>query len=186
MAHSRTDGRTIWFEVDRAKTGQPAIGTLSRRTEALVQAYIATLAVDFLPNAPIFRSRGHAPGPKGGRPRAGVPYTKDSLVDDFADVRRLVFGPDEKRRLMDMRRSGAVEAMAGEVSDGALSAKMANTISDLKALQRTYLPVDKATVDLADEARKRGRWRIRENKSGRKVETLRPGQLKLSTKGGAK
>jgi hypothetical protein len=72
------------------------------------------------------------------------------------------------------------------VSDGALNAKMANTLSDSKALQRTYLPVDKSTVGLADEARKRGRWRIRENKSGPKVETLRPGELKLSTKGGAK
>lgn len=186
LAHSRTDGRTIWFEDDRSKTGQPAIGTLSRRTEALVRAYIATLAVDFLPNTPIFRSRGHAPGPKGGRPRAGVPYTKDSLGDDFRDVRRLVFGPDEKRRLMDMRRSGAVEAIAGGASDGALSAKMANTLSDSKALQRTYLPVDKATVELADEARKRGRWRIRKNKSGPKVETLRPGELKPAAKGGAK
>ena len=39
LAQSRTDGRTIWFVVDRTKTGQPAIGTLSRRTEALVRAY---------------------------------------------------------------------------------------------------------------------------------------------------
>lgn len=69
------------------------------------------LGVTLLDDAPIFRSRGFAPGPKGGRPRAGVPYTKDSLVDEFADLRTLVFGTSEKRRLMDMRRSGAVEAM---------------------------------------------------------------------------
>ncbi|MFD1983068.1 hypothetical protein ACFSOZ_10325 [Mesorhizobium newzealandense] len=42
-----------------------------------------------------------------------MPYTKVSLVDDFADLRTLVFGAGEKRRLMDMRRSGAVEANAG-------------------------------------------------------------------------
>ncbi|MER2509333.1 MAG: hypothetical protein ABTQ27_11305 [Amaricoccus sp.] len=35
-------------------------------------------------------------------------------------------------------------------------------------------------VELADEARKRGRRRIRENKSGQKNETLRPGELKLA------
>lgn len=183
LAQTRTDGRSLWFEVDRAKTGQPAIGTLSRRSEALVRAYAAELAVDFHPSAPIFRTRGYAPGPKGGRPRAGVPYTKDSLVDDFAEVRALVFGPDEKRRLMDMRRSGAVEAMAGEVDSGTLAAKMANTISDSKDLQRTYLPVNRASVHLADEARKRGRRRILENKTSLKVETLRPGELKPSTKG---
>ena len=128
LAQSRTDGRTIWFVVDRTKTGQPAIGTLSRRTEALVRAYIASLAIDFLPSAPIFRSRGHAPGSKGGRPRPGAPYTKDTLAGDFGGVRMRVFGTEEKRRLSDMRRSGAVEAMAGDVSDGALSAKMANTL----------------------------------------------------------
>jgi hypothetical protein len=107
-------------------------------------------------------------------------------VNDFAYLRRLVFGPDEKRRLMDMRRSGAVEAMAGGADAGALSAKMANTLSDSKALQRTYLPVDRAAVDLADEARRRGRRRILENNPGRKVETLRPGELKLATKRTAK
>lgn len=183
---SRTDGQLVWFEIDRAKTGQPAIGTLSRRTAALVRAYISELAIEFHPDAAIFRTRGYSPGPKGGRPRPGAPYTKDSLVDDFACVRRLVFGPDEKRRLMDMRRSGAVEAMAGGADAGALSAKLANTISDSKALQRTYLPVDRATVDLADEARKRGRRRIAENKQGRKVETLRPGELKLAAERTAK
>lgn len=186
FAQSRTDGRKTWFEVDRAKTGREALGTLSRRSEKLLHAYVAGLAVEFLPTAPIFRSRGYQPGPKGGRPRPGAPYTKDALVDDFADVRRLVFGPDENRKLMDMRRSGAVEAMAGGAEASALSAKMANTLSDSKALQRAYLPVDKATVDLADEARKRGRRRILENKSGRKVETLRPGDLKPAAKGIAK
>ena len=186
FAQSRTDRRKIWFEVDRAKTGRAAIGTLSRRTEALIRIYVSELGVDLHPHAPIFRTRGHAPGAKGGRPQPSVPYTKDSLVDDFADVRRLVFGPEEKRRLMDMRRSGAVEAMAGEVDPGALSAKMANTIADSKALQKTYMPVSRAAVDVADEARRRGRRRILENRSGRKVETLRPGELKLSTEGGAK
>lgn len=186
LGQSRTDGRRIWFETDRAKTGQAAIGTLSRRTEALVRSYTAGLAVDFLPTAPIFRSRGHAPGPKGGRPRPGVPYTKDSLVADFAVVREIVFGANETRRLMDMRRSGALEAVTGGADAGAISAKLANTLSDSKALQRTYLPVDRAAVDLADEARKRGRRRILANKSEAKVETLRPGELKPAAEGGAK
>jgi integrase len=186
LAQSRTDGRTIWFEVGRAKTGQPAIGTLSRRSEALLKAYLATIDASLLPTAPIFRTRGAPTGPKGGRPRASAPYRKESLVSDFAAVRSLVFGPKERRRLSDMRRSGAVEAMRGNVSDGALSAKMANTLSDSKELQRTYLPVDRTAVTMADDARRVGRRRIRENESAQKVETLRPGELKLATAIGAK
>lgn len=87
---------------------------------------------------------------------------------------------------MDLRRTGAVEALSGGADAGAISAKMANTLSDSKQLQRTYLPVDRAAVELADEARTRDRRRILENRSGRKVETLRPGLLKPRTEGYAK
>ncbi|MER9314081.1 hypothetical protein NKI31_01010 [Mesorhizobium sp. M0659] len=132
------------FPIARSKSGEAAFGTLSSRTQRLVLAYVESLGVTLLDDAPIFRSRGFAPGPKGGRPRAGVPYTKDSLVDDFADLRTLVFGTSEKRRLMDMRRSGAVEANAGGASVEAISAKMGNSIDGNKALQKTYMPVNLA------------------------------------------
>ncbi|CAN7706485.1 hypothetical protein [Mesorhizobium sp. LjNodule214] len=145
------------FLIDRTKSGEAAFGTLSSRTQRLVIAYVKSLGVTLLDDAPIFRSRGFAPGPKGGRPRAGVPYTKDSLIDDFADMRRLVFGAGEKRRLMDMRRSGAVEANAGGASVEAISAKMGNSIDDNKALQRTYMPVNLAAVRSADASRRTGR-----------------------------
>ena len=56
-----TDGSQIWFEVERAKTGQTVIGTLSKRAASLLRAYRARLAVDFHPTAPIFRTRGHEP-----------------------------------------------------------------------------------------------------------------------------
>ena len=164
IEQSRTDGHRVWVEVGRAKTGREALGTLSARSAALARAYLAALPADLLPAAPIFRNR------------SGTPYTKNSLAEDFRTIRSLVF-PGDGRKLMDMRRSGAVEALAGGADTGALSAKMANTIADSKALQRTYLPVDKAAVALADEARRRGRRRIRENKSEAKVETLAPGAV---------
>jgi integrase len=173
FADSRRDRRGIWFDLARAKTGRAAVGTLSRRTERLLLAYVATLPDDQLPSAPIFRTmRGRA-------------FTKNSLSEDFRDLRTVTF-PGDTRKLMDLRRSGAVEAVAGGVSDSALSAKMANTIADSKELQRTYLPVDRAAVDLADEARLRGRRRILANKSGSKVEFLRPGKLNTASEGGAK
>ncbi|MER9455509.1 hypothetical protein [Mesorhizobium sp. M0478] len=145
------------FLIARSKSGEAAFGTLSSRTQRLVLAYVESLGVTLLDDAPIFRSRGFAPGPKGGRPRAGVPYTKDSLVDDFADLRTLVFGTSEKRRLMDMRRSGAVEANAGGASVEAISAKMGNSIDGNKALQKTYMPVNLAAVRSADASRRKGR-----------------------------
>ncbi|TPM41584.1 hypothetical protein [Mesorhizobium sp. B2-3-4] len=163
------------FLIERTKSGESAFGTLSARTQRLVLAYIDQLGATLLDDAPIFRSRGFAPGPKGGRPRAGAPYTKDSLVDDFADLRRLVFGAGEKRRLMDMRRSGAVEANAGGASVEAISAKMGNSIDENKALQKTYMPVNLAAVRAADASRRKGRALLGQERNEYK-------KLKLSEK----
>jgi len=78
-------------------------------------------------------------------------------------VVREAVSPGDKRRLMDMRRSGAVEAGAGDVDPIALANKMANSIDKSGELQDTYLPRQVAVVRLADDARRRGRRRIREN-----------------------
>ena len=162
------------FAIDRDKTGVAVLGTLTRRTQRLVLAYLDELGVSIMPDASLFRSRGYAPGPKGGRPRVGVPYSKDSLVDDFADVRRLVFGKEEKRRLMDMRRSGAREANAGDAPLTAISAKLGNSIDRSKMLQRTYMPNQLASVRTADEARKKGRRLLGEERN-------KPKKLKLGS-----
>lgn len=155
-----TSGQDIAFLTDRTKTGVSAYGTLSRRTERMVRAYLAGLDYTLHEDAPIFRTKGYAPTGKGGRPRNSVPYTKDSLIDDFADLRRAVFGKDERRRLMDMRRSGAVEANAGGASVESMAAKMGNSIDQNKTLQRTYMPVNLAAVRAADDARKIGRTKL--------------------------
>lgn len=163
------------FLINRAKTDESAFGTLSARTRRLVLTYIEQLGVTIMADAPIFRTRGHAPGPKGGRPRNGQPYTKNSLVDDFADVRAIVFGKSETRRLMDIRRSGSVEANAGGASVESISAKMGNSIDEAKALQRTYMPVNLAAVRAADEARRKGRRLLGEERNEYK-------KLKLGSK----
>jgi hypothetical protein len=135
-------------------TGAPAIGTLCKRSQRLLKAYIASIGVELLPTVAILRNR------------SGGAYTKETLNKDFAKVRMRVLGANETRMIMDMRRSGAVEAMAGNVDDGALAAKMANTISQATELQRTYLPVDPVSVARADAARLRGRAKLRsENKT---------------------
>ena len=158
------DGRLIFDrQVEgRAKTGRAAIGTISRRTERLVSAYLDKLGTKRLPDAILFRNR------------SGNPYRDDTLGDDFAAVRELVF-PGDTRRLMDMRRSGVVEAIAGEVGPLGLSAKLANSIERSNTLHKTYAPLNIEAVRNADAARLRGRKRIRAgNESGVKVSTQQP------------
>jgi len=164
-----TDGRLIFDrQADgRAKTGRAAIGTVSPRAERLVTAYLARLQIDLHPDAILLRNR------------SGNPYREDTLSDDFAAVRELAF-PGDKRRLMDIRRSGVVEAIAGDAGPLGLSAKLANSIERSNTLHKTYAPVDIEAVRSTDAARLKGRRRMRAaNKSGVKVST---GQLeKVST-----
>jgi hypothetical protein len=132
----------------RAKTGRAAIGTLSARTERLVVTYLASLQIDLYPDAILFRTR------------SGNAYSREALGHDFAAVRALTF-PADKRRLMDMRRSGVVEAVAGDAGPIGLAAKLANSIGRSKTLRKTYAPVDIEAVRSADNARLKGRRRIR-------------------------
>jgi hypothetical protein len=79
------------------------------------------------------------------------------LGDDFRDVRVLVFGPEETRTLADFRRSGAIEAMRGGASVEVIGNKLANDFATSANLQKTYAPVDLATVRQADAARRKAR-----------------------------
>lgn len=151
-----SDGR-LWFdksEEGREKTGRAALGTISARTEALVNTYLK--GVEILPDAVLFRSR------------TGLPYRDDQLSEDFGIIRERVF-PGDKRKLMDLRRSGTVEAVAGSSGEDfslKLSAKLANSINTSNDLHKTYAPTNLAPVLDVDEARKRGRRKMRgENES---------------------
>src|SRR5579871_5433351 len=145
------------FILDRAKTGRAAAGTLTRWSEAILVAYIRSLGIDLLDASPIFRTRGAAPGPKGGRRWLPRPYTQNKMEQDFRKVRVALFGKEETRQLADMRRSGFVEGDAGGASlkDGAN--KGANTIDASNRLMKTYQPVNLASVRRFDEARLVGR-----------------------------
>jgi len=173
---STVNGRLVFDrQADgRAKTGRAAIGTLSVRTERLVSTYLTSLQIDLHPDAILFRTR------------SGSPYSRDTLAHDFAAVRALAF-PGDKRRLMDMRRSGVVEAIAGNAGPVGLAAKLANSIGRSNILHETYAPVDIEAVRSTDAARLKGRQRMRtENESGAKVsknsqaESQIPGEPRLS------
>jgi hypothetical protein len=158
------DGHCSVFALERAKTGRPAAGTLSRWSEAILDAYLSKLGIELHAAAPIFWTRGGLTTVKGGRPWPPRPYTSDRLGIDFRHIRALVFGPHDQRQIQDMRRSGAVEAVRGDAAPAKLSAKMANTIASSNRLHRTYIPVDVAVVRDVDEARALGRERNRGKK----------------------
>lgn len=153
-------GGRLWFdrsEEGRQKTGRATLGTITKRTEALIRAYLKEVGYEVTPNAVLFRTK------------QGRPYRDDMLSEDFAEIRALEF-PGDTRKLMDLRRSGTVEAVAG--SDGQdfglkLSAKLANSINTSNEIHKTYAPTNLAPVIDVDEARKRGRRRLRsENGKG--------------------
>jgi hypothetical protein len=149
----------------RTKTGRAAIGTVSRRTERLVRVYLASLQIELHPEAILFRTR------------SGNSYARETLGHDFAAVRNIVF-PGDKRRLMDMRRSGVVEAVVGDAGPIGLAAKLANSIGRSNTLHKTYAPVDIEAVRNTDAARLRGRQRMRaENESRAKVSKTQPGRV---------
>jgi hypothetical protein len=133
----------------RQKTGRPAIGTVTKRTQTLIEAYLSSAGFEMHDEALLFRTR------------SGAPYRDATLSHDFAALRKLLF-PGDSRLLMDMRRSGAVEAIAGEAKPTTLSAKLANSIERSNALHKIYVPVDLAAVRSADDARVRGRRRMRQ------------------------
>jgi len=60
-----------------------------------------------------------------------------------------------------MCRSGVVEAVAGGADAIGLPAKLANSIGRSNALHKTYAPVDIEAVRNTDDARRKGRRKMR-------------------------
>lgn len=170
------DSRGLYFDRQaegRVKTGRPAIGTVSRRTERAIAAYLSSRfgSATVHPDAILFCNR------------SGAPYREDTLADDFAAVRTKVF-PGDARRLMDMRRSGTVEAVAGGASALGLAAKMANSIDHSNQLHKTYAPGEIEAVRSVDEARLIGRRKMRgRNENGAKVSTPQPSGVSTGGRG---
>ena len=150
------------FFTERGKTGVPVGGALSARSIRTLKAYLEQLGLDLHGEAYVFRNRsGHA-------------YSKDTLGDDFRDIRESVFGALETRTMgHDFRRTGAVEAIVGGANAEQVAHAMGNTLSASNALFATYVPVNVATLQNVMEARRRGRQKLRTGTEvGRKLEHL--------------
>jgi hypothetical protein len=139
------------FFAERGKTRKPVGGLLNNRALKAIEAYLQKIEIELHGEAYIFRNR------------SGAAYSKDTLGDDFRAVRAVEFGDRERRTLADFRRSGAVEAIAGDATAPALAHAMGNTLSASNALFATYVPVNVATIRSVMEARRRGRSKLRGN-----------------------
>lgn len=159
LAQRRKDARGTWFAISRTKTGRDGVLTLCRRSERLLSWYLAKQFGDAEPisHMTIFRTR------------RGAAYRKNSFAEDFREVRKVEF-PGDDRKMLDFRRSGSVEAVAGGAEGPMLSAKLANSLSESKKLEQTYVPVQVEIVRSADAARRIGRRRLRGNEDGEKLE----------------
>lgn len=145
---------------ERAKTGRRVGSALSPRTARLLRTYVAAIGAELLDDAPVFRTKGHASG--DGRPWLPRPYTKDKLGEDFREIRAAVFGPREDRQMLDFRRSGAREAIAGAAEPTHLAHAMGNTLSASNALFETYAPADVTSLQEVARARQTGRRKLRD------------------------
>ncbi|MEM8636135.1 MAG: hypothetical protein AAGF33_14270 [Pseudomonadota bacterium] len=150
LKQRKRDNAGTWFETSRSKTRESAIATLSRKTERLLEAYLAMMPA--LPiTEPFLRNR------------SGQAFTKNKASEDFRDMRRELGFPDHLQ-LRDFRRTGAVEAIVGGASTESTSMKMANTLTSSKSLQKTYVPAQVEIIRDADRARVAGRAKLRDKK----------------------
>lgn len=138
------------FFTERRKTGVPVGGVLSDRSIRLLAAYIEKLGVELHGTAYIFRNR------------SGDAYSKDTLGDDFRDVRAAEFGAMERRTIgHDFRRTGAQEAIAGKAQPAELAHAMGNTLATSNKLFATYCPVNVTSLRSVMAARRAGRSKLR-------------------------
>jgi hypothetical protein len=138
------------FFTERGKTGTPVGGILSTRSLVVLTAYLEKLGAELHGDAYIFRNR------------SGAPYSRDTLGDDFRNVRTVEFGPLERRTIgHDFRRSGAGEAITGGAKAEAVAHAMGNTLSASNALFATYVPVNVGTLRQVMNARRVGRQKLR-------------------------
>jgi hypothetical protein len=131
-----------------AKTGIAVIGALSPFGDWLVRRYLAEFGVDHSSESILFRMCG------------GKPCGESRLGSDYTAVHDAAF-PGDKRQFRDMRRSGVMEACAGDARD--VSEKFGDSIDRSSSLFKTCRPVDLDEVRQTYAARLEGRRRPNES-----------------------
>jgi hypothetical protein len=124
----KNDGQGDYLHRDRTKTSKEAFGALSEATTAALNAHLAAMGCELLPDTPLIRQRD------------GNAYrSKDTFGDDFRAVRSKAF-PGDARQFLDIRRSGNVEADVADVDKATMGQILANSLADNRFIDDTYTP----------------------------------------------
>lgn len=146
QAMLKRDNEGFYIKTTRSKTGKDVIVPISSGLSDDLIAYIDALDFDLMPDQPILRTV-----------RDGRSYTKVRFTDEFARIRRMAFGEKETRKMMDLRRSGNVEADLGGASPDDRAEILANTLNKDAALEATYTPPTVAKARKLAKQRELGR-----------------------------
>lgn len=133
---------------ERTKTDKEAFAALSDGLAQDLIDYMDGQPFEYTDETPILRQRN------------GNAYrSKDTLGDDFRDVRKAI-DPEEKRQLLDIRRSANVEADAAGADKKTMGELLANGLADNKFLDETYTPPTVAKAREVAEQRIQGRAKL--------------------------
>ena len=142
----KNDGSGPYVETTRSKTGKPVYAVITKRLESDILAYAEALPVIIKPGTPFLRTT-----------RSLAIYKRVRFTDEFAKVRAIAFGSDEKRKMMDIRRSGNLEADLGGASAQDRAEILANALDKDSRLDETYTPLTVAKARRIAKQREQGR-----------------------------
>ena len=137
----------------RAKTGQTGIWAIPDELYGRIEAYSEALGITVMPDTLLFRR--HASSTETGQP---LPWRNQrEFSRDFKDVREHVFGKEEKRRAMDIRRSVSVDTDLAGMTREERATMLANSMDRNPSLHKVYTPDTVEAAVRALEKRIEGR-----------------------------
>ena len=152
-----TDGPV--FRLARAKTGKAAMARCRSAPSFVLKACLATLPKDLHPSAPIFRTPPFQPA-KRWQAASGRYLPRRCARPAFSRCA----GSEISRRLSPAPRLPQIRCGRGQGWPGrsrGAGGQDGQLIDKNRGLQDTYLPPSATVVRIADEARTRGRARLR-------------------------
>jgi hypothetical protein len=148
------------FSVARAKTGETAVGMLSRAYPRRPAACCKTLPPKLLADVTDFLDAWWAAATQGWP--AGARYIRTTHGRWFlAPCTRRTEPADDRRKLRGFPAMAVDRGGRGGTTPQQFAGRIANTVDRNKELQATCLPHHAAVVRPADQARMQGRARLR-------------------------
>jgi hypothetical protein len=148
----KSDGTGAYVARSRSKTGREVLAPISAPTLALWSRYRSVAGERLLASEFVLLMRD-----------GSIYRTKDTFAKDFRRVRDYSFKGDT-RRLMDIRRSGNVEAFVGGADRDAMGKALSNRLGDNQFLFDTYTPPTLAAARQISTAREAGREQLKPKK----------------------